>query len=127
MNKDQIKNSGSNDSRLYEELRKLSPTVTGGLVKMRQEAFRDKTVPAKYKHLTALTISIVLRCEPCIKAYVNKARAEGITQDEFIEFLEVAMTMQGCPGEAWALKAYAAFKEYDPHGEGSSTIPCCEH
>ncbi len=27
----------------------------------------------------------------------------GITHKELIEFLEVSMTMQGCPGEEWAL------------------------
>ena len=33
-------------------------------------------------------------------------------QEELIEFLEVAMTMQGCPGEEWALKAYNIYKEH---------------
>jgi len=29
------------DDSLFVELRKLSPKVTGGLVRMRQEAYRD--------------------------------------------------------------------------------------
>lgn len=39
------------------------------------------------------------------------ALAKGVSRDELIEFLEVAMTMQGCPGEEWALKAYGIYKE----------------
>ena len=112
---------------LFSELRRLSPTVTGGLVRMRQEAYRDATVPAKYKLLTAMAISIAIRCEPCIQAYVQMAWDKGITQEELIEFLQVAMTMQGCPGEEWALKAYAAYKECLNREQAAGTPGCCEH
>jgi len=39
---------------LYAELRRLTPKVTGGLVRMREETFKDAVVPAKYKVLAAL-------------------------------------------------------------------------
>ena len=112
---------------LFTELRRLSPKVTGGLLRMRQEAYRDGVVPAKYKLLTAIAISIAIRCEPCIQAYVRMAVAKAIVQDELIEFLEVAMTMQGCPGEEWALKAYVAYKECLSREQTSGTSGCCEH
>lgn len=96
---------------VFTEFRKLSPKVTGGLVRMRDEAYADGAVPGKYKLLTALAISVAIRCEPCIKAYVRMAIERGITQEELIEFLNVAITMQGCPGEEWALKAFSAYKE----------------
>lgn len=111
----------------FEELRRLSPKVTGGLLRMRQEAYRDGTVPAKHKLLTAMAISIAIRCEPCIRAYVQMAIDKGISQDEFIEFLEVAMTMQGCPGEEWALKAWTAYKECISGDPVSSSAQCCAH
>ena len=116
-----------NGAKLFGELRRLSPKVTGGLVRMRQEAYRDATVAAKYKLLTAMAISVVIRCEPCIRAYVRMGHEKGITQEELIEFLEVAMTMQGCPGEEWALKAYAAYKECISGNEQVSAAPCCAH
>ena len=94
---------------------------------MRQEAYRDATVAAKYKLLTAMAISIAIRCEPCIRAYVKMAHDKGITQEEFIEFLEVAMTMQGCPGEEWALKAYAAYKECISGEQPTTSTACCAH
>lgn len=112
---------------LFTELRRLSPKVTGGLVRMRQEAYRDAKVAAKYKLLTAMAISVAIRCEPCIRAYVKMAYDKGITQDELIEFLEVAMTMQGCPGEEWALKAYAAYKECVAVTEPTTDAACCAH
>ncbi len=112
---------------LLTEFRRLSPKITGALLRMRQEAYRDATVPAKYKLLTAMAIAIAIRCEPCVRGYVHLAREAGITQDELIEFLQVAMMMQGCPGEEWALKAYEAFKK--PLADGTTTqgTPCCDH
>jgi AhpD family alkylhydroperoxidase len=115
------------EAGLFGELRKLSPQVTGGLLRMRQEAYRDGTVAAKYKLLTAMAISIAIRCEPCIRAYVKMAHDKGASQDELIEFLEVSMTMQGCPGEEWALKAYASYRESADHGPSPDTSGCCDH
>lgn len=115
------------DSELFAELRKLTPKVTGGLLRMRQETYRDGTVAAKYKLLTAMVVSIAIRCEPCIRAYVRMACDKGITQEELIEFLEVAMTMQGCPGEEWALKAYKVYKEHVSGTQQSERDICCAH
>lgn len=113
------------NASLFREFRRLSPKVTGGLLRMRQKAYTDGVVPAKYKLLTALAISVAIRCEPCILAYVELAREKGISQKELLEFLEVAMTMQGCPGEEWALKAYAAYKQGAETGQ--LTEACCDH
>lgn len=123
----QMSQTVQTDGTLFAELRKLSPKVTGGLVRMRQEAYRDATVAAKYKLLTAMAISIALRCEPCIQAYVRMAYEKGVTQDELIEFLEVAMTMQGCPGEEWALKAWAAYKKCVSETQPTPAESCCAH
>ena len=112
---------------LFAELRRLSPQVTGGLLRMRQETYRDAVVAAKYKLLTAMVVSITIRCEPCIGAYVRMAHDKGASQEELIEFLDVAMTMQGCPGEEWALKAYRVYKECLMGGPIDKTALCCEH
>lgn len=112
---------------MFNELRRLSPVVTGGLLRMRQSAYRDDAVEGKYKLLTAMAISIAIRCEPCIRAYVKMAYDKGVSQQEFIEFLEVAMTMQGCPGEEWALKAYAAYKACASGMPALRDQRCCDH
>ncbi|MGQ0812779.1 MAG: carboxymuconolactone decarboxylase family protein [Nitrospiraceae bacterium] len=112
---------------LFTELRRLSPKVTGGLLRMRQESYRDGAVLAKYKLLAAMAISIAIRCEPCIRAYVARACEQCITQHELLEFLEVAMTMQGCPGEEWALKAYAAYKDWVSGDQSATETACCAH
>ncbi len=117
----------SHQNSAFAEFRRLSPKVTGGLLRMRQEAYRDGAVPAKFKLLTAIAISIAIRCEPCIQAYVQMAVDKGISQQELVEFLEIAMTMQGCPGEEWALKAYVWYKECLDHGPNPHASGCCDH
>jgi AhpD family alkylhydroperoxidase len=104
---------GINDTDpLFAELRRLSPKVTGGILRARQAAYEEGTIPSRIKLLTALAISIAIRCEPCIRSYVKMALDQGATQAEFVEMLNIAMTMQGCPGEEWALKAFGCYKEY---------------
>ena len=110
---------------LFIEMRKLSPKVTGGIMRAREAAYEEGKVAGRYKLLTAMAISVAIRCEPCIKAYVKMALDRGTTQEEFIEFLNVAMTMQGCPGEEWALKAYAFYKEFRSGQTQDITDSCC--
>jgi len=110
---------------LYTELRKLSPKVTGGLVRMRKETFRDASVPSKYKILAALVAVVITKCEPCIRAYTKMAFQAGVTQNELVEFLNVAMTEGGCPGEQWALKAYQTYKELLQGKEVEEEV-CCK-
>jgi len=127
MKNDEMVHPSSSRLTSFEELRRLSPKVTGGLVRMREEAYREKTVPAKYKLLTAMSISIAIRCKPCIDAYVKMACDKGVSREEFIEFLEVAITMQGCPGEEWALKAYEAYQGYVTEQRAIDSTGCCRH
>ena len=116
---------GEHPESLFGELRRLTPKVTGGILRTREAAYKDGTVAGRHKLLAALAISIALRCEPCIRAYVKMAVDRGATQNELIEFLNVAMAMQGCPGEEWALKAYAMYKEYTSGQAGEVADSCC--
>jgi AhpD family alkylhydroperoxidase len=109
---------------LYTEFRKLSPKVTGGLVRMREETFRDAASPAKYKILAALAVVVVTKCKPCIRAYAKMAHQAGASRDEVVEFLNVAMTEGGCPGEQWAMKAYEVYRDLEAGREVEGEL-CC--
>ena len=110
--------------QLYDQFRALSPKVTGGLIRMRSDTFRDSEVPAKYKILAALAIVVATRCEPCIKGYTKMAYEAGASQIELIEFLNVAVTESGCPGEQWALLALKTFNEIEDGMDVNADI-CC--
>lgn len=95
----------------------LNPRVARHLKVMRQEAiFSDGALPARVKALAAALWSVSARCEPCIEAYMRKARELGATPQECGEMLAIASAMGGCVGETWANKALSATA-----GDG-----CCE-
>lgn len=110
---------------LNHDLRKLSPKVTGGLIRMREETFKDAAVPAKFKILAALSIVVATKCEPCIRGYTKMAYQAGARENELIEFLNVAMTEAGCPAEQWSLMALKTYRDLADgiHVEGDI---CCK-
>jgi AhpD family alkylhydroperoxidase len=110
--------------QLYEKFRKLSPKVTGGLLRMRSETFKDASVPAKYKILSALAIVVATKCEPCIIAYTKMAHEAGASETELVEFLNVAITESGCPGEQWAMTALKTFIDIEAEKKIGADI-CC--
>lgn len=92
------------------DLAELSPEIHNALAHIRQVAYADGIFPSKVKVLTAVAISTVIKCEPCVRMYVEKAIGLGVTREEMIEILNVAMAMGGCPGEAWVHKALLLYE-----------------
>ena len=111
----------------------LSPQVTAAMSTLRREAFKPGEVASKYKLLASVLISVTLRCEPCIRGYVEWAVSKGASREELVEFLNIAVAMQGCPGEEWALKALDVYRDLtrrtsdDIAVNGKSQSQCCEH
>ncbi len=55
-------------------------------------------VDARTKKLIAIALSIVEKCEPCLKHHVRSARDMGITADEIEEVAWLATSFSGCTG-----------------------------
>ena len=100
------------------------PLIRCNLIRMRSETFRDAAVAAKYKILAALAIVVATKCEPCIKGYIKMAYEAGTTQAELIEFLNVAITESGCPGEQWAMIALKTYDELESGKTVNADIYC---
>jgi len=49
------------------------------------------------KRIVAIALSVLARCEPCVKAHVEKAREMGISQEEIDEAAWMAISFGGCP------------------------------
>jgi len=111
--------------QLYDKFRRLSPKVTGGLIRMRSDTFKDSVVPAKYKILSALSIVVATKCEPCIIGYTKMAYEADATEAELVEFLNVAITESGCPGEQWAMIALKTYGELEAGKKFEAADICC--
>jgi len=62
-----------------------------------EEANRPGALDAKAKELLSVALSIVTKCEPCLKIHLNKARQVGLTEEEIEEALWLAVQFGGAP------------------------------
>ena len=51
----------------------------------------------KTKQAIAIALSVLARCEPCVKSHLKKARAMGFSQEEIDEAAWVAIGFGGSP------------------------------
>ncbi len=58
-------------------------------------AYREGALPVKTKELLGLVASTVLRCNDCITYHIIQCHNEGVTKEEFIEALNVALIVGG--------------------------------
>ena len=49
------------------------------------------------KQAMAIALSVAMRCEPCLKMHLKKARAKGFTQDEIDEAAWMGVSFGGSP------------------------------
>ena len=52
---------------------------------------------ARTKRAMAIALSVLAKCEPCLKMHVEKARAEGFSQAEIDEAAWQAIAFGGSP------------------------------
>lgn len=58
-------------------------------------AYREGALPVKTKELLGLVASTVLRCNDCITYHIIQCHNEGVTREELIEALNVALIVGG--------------------------------
>ncbi|HOW70283.1 MAG TPA: carboxymuconolactone decarboxylase family protein [Phycisphaerae bacterium] len=63
---------------------------------------------AHTKQAIAIALSVLARCEPCLKMHLKKAREKGFCQDEIDEAAWMAISFGGSPLMVW----------YNAHSKG---------
>jgi len=58
-------------------------------------AYKDGSIPSKYKELMGLVGSAVLLCNDCIYYHIEQCVREGATRDEINEALNIALIIGG--------------------------------
>jgi AhpD family alkylhydroperoxidase len=62
-----------------------------------QAAGAPGALDAKTKQAIAIALSVLARCEPCVKSHVKKARAMGFSQEEIDEAAWMGIGFGGSP------------------------------
>lgn len=57
----------------------------------------DGEVSLKNKELIAIALSVLAKCEPCVKIHLEKSRAMGISDEEIDEAVWMAISFGGAP------------------------------
>lgn len=99
-----------------------SPDVMGFFHDIHDEVCRDGTLPLRTKTLVAIGIGVAIRCECCIDHHVRLAVRAGVTREEAVEAIEVAILMGGGPSTHYGALALEAYDEISQ----AERAPCCD-
>lgn len=87
--------------------------VIAAFTDLRGKACNDQGVLSyKVKELLGVAISVARECEPCIASHIGVAVKAGVTRQELIEALNVAVLLCGGAGWAYAAKALRAYDDF---------------
>ena len=101
-------------SDLSTSLPKLGKEMSGvmnGFTTMMQAATKDGALNKKTKELIALALGIAAHCKGCIGFHVHTLIQLGVTKEELLETLGIAVYMGGGPSVMYASEALKAFEE----------------
>lgn len=94
------------------KLRKEIPDVMSGFSAMAQAATKDAVLDKKTKELIALALGVASRCDGCIGFHTQTLVKLGVTKEELVETLGMAVYMGGGPSLMYAADALKAFEEF---------------
>lgn len=76
-----------------------------------KSAFGEGAIPAKYKQLSGASLSVVVKCEECLKYHVQMAIRLGATRQEIVEALRIGLLAGGSAGMPAMGAAYGVMDE----------------
>ena len=76
-----------------------------------KEANAPGLIDARTKKLMAITLSIAVRCEPCLKIHMKTGLQMGITQEEIDEAASLAIAFGGCSAMMFYKEICAALQK----------------
>ncbi len=100
---------------LNTELAKLHreiPDVMKAFSSLAQASTKPGALDKKTKELMAMALAIANHCQGCIGFHAQALIKLGVTREEFLETLSMAVYMGGGPSLMYAAEALEAFEEF---------------
>ena len=98
-------------STSLSKMRKEIPDVMNGFNALAQAATKDRALSKKTKELIALALGVASHCDGCIGFHTQSLIKLGVTREEFLETLSMAIYMGGGPSLMYAAEALKAFED----------------
>jgi AhpD family alkylhydroperoxidase len=102
----------SDISPFLAKLRNEIPDVMNGFSALAQAATKEGALNKKTKELIALALGIAAHCDGCIGFHMQTLIKLGLTREELLETLSMAVYMGGGPSLMYAADALKAFEEF---------------
>jgi AhpD family alkylhydroperoxidase len=93
-------------------LRKEIPDVMNAFSSLAQAATKEGALDKKTKELIALALGIANHCDGCIGFHTQTLVKLGVTREELLEMLSMAIYMGGGPSLMYAAETLRAFEEF---------------
>jgi AhpD family alkylhydroperoxidase len=93
------------------KMQKEIPETMNGFMALGQAATKDGALDKKTKELIALALGIAAHCNGCICFHTQTLIKLGVTREEFLETLSMAIYMGGGPSVMYSAEALKAFEE----------------
>ncbi|MFO8034372.1 MAG: carboxymuconolactone decarboxylase family protein [Candidatus Bipolaricaulota bacterium] len=83
------------------------------------DVYADGQLPARTKELLGLVASLVLRCDDCVTYHLLQARRHGVSSEEVMETMTVALVVGGSVVIPHLRKAMELLEE-EEHGNDTA-------
>ncbi len=97
--------------RLNELVLENADKVTKRFFSLDSQVYREGSIPIKYKELMGLVASLVLRCDDCITYHMVQCHRSGVSRDELIEAMSIALVVGGSIVIPHLRRAYEIMEE----------------
>ena len=96
---------------MLAKFRQEMPDLMNGFNALATAATKEGALSKKTKELIALALGIAAHCDSCIGFHVQALVKLGVTRQELLEMLGMAVYMGGGPSLMYATDALRAFEE----------------
>jgi AhpD family alkylhydroperoxidase len=93
------------------DIARSSPDILRGYRTLSEAGAKTGKLDAKTRELIALAVAVTLRCDGCITVHTDAAAKNGATQEEVVEALGVAITVNAGAALVYSARTIDAFAE----------------
>ncbi|MCX7115564.1 MAG: carboxymuconolactone decarboxylase family protein [Gammaproteobacteria bacterium] len=94
------------------KLREALPDVMAGFSSLAAASSKEGVLTKHTKELIAMALAVAARCDGCIGFHAQTLVKLGVSKEELMETLAMAIYMGGGPSLMYAAEALAAFEEF---------------
>jgi len=91
------------------EIGRTSPDIVRGYRMLSDTGQKTNKVDAKTRELIALAVAVTLRCDGCITMHTTAAIKNGATEEEIVEALGVAISVNAGAALVYSSRVIDAF------------------